>query len=359
MPERRAFAFAFDPSLERWAKWFGVLPTRSFVAVDERGIEACFGPWRMASDWANVAGVERTGPYTAWKVAGPAHLSVADRGLTMSATSAAGACVSFHRPVRAIEPLGFIRHPAATLGVEDVDGFVALVEAYLADPPPAGTPPEHPEGGYLAALRAAWHWRQRERSVDEHEGDTPSIDVPAHGATEDAQTLDDGAGAVFHRRYSITAKGAELDAAAAMAAVQRQPSLLAEDDFAPFVKVQGELGTMREGDRYVIDIAGPWKGAVEVIGLDDCSFRLTTLDTHMEAGVIDFRAVDDGPETVSLTIESWARSRDRVMDALYDKLGLAKAIQSEMWSLACEHFVDVTGGVPAGPVEVVTERAPS
>src|SRR3954468_2632791 len=78
MGERQSmesFAFAFEPPLDTWARWFAIVPTRSFVRLDENGLEAVYGPWRVATTWSNVYGVERTGPYRAWKIAGPVRVS--------------------------------------------------------------------------------------------------------------------------------------------------------------------------------------------------------------------------------------------------------------------------------------------
>ena len=107
-----AFAFAFDAPLDTWARWFAVVPTRSFVRVDDQGLEAVYGSWRVATTWSNVRSVERTGPYRWWKVAGPVRLSWADRGITMAATTAGGVCLRLHEPVPGLDPLGLIRHPA-------------------------------------------------------------------------------------------------------------------------------------------------------------------------------------------------------------------------------------------------------
>ena len=60
---------------------------------------------------------------------------------------------------------------------------------------------------------------------------------------------------------------------------------------------------------------------------------------------------------VEFTIESWARSHDRFLDVLYDKLGIAKALQGEMWSIACDRFAQLVEGEHVGPLDVVTERA--
>jgi hypothetical protein len=77
----------------------------------------------------------------------------------------------------------------------------------------------------------------------------------------------------------------------------------------------------------------------------------------MEAGFIDFSIVSIGAAALELTIESWARSSDAAMDLLYDRIGIAKRLQAEMWVEACEAFATAVGGRAAGPVEVITERA--
>jgi hypothetical protein len=61
--------------------------------------------------------------------------------------------------------------------------------------------------------------------------------------------------------------------------------------------------------------------------------------------VIEMRADEDrNSRRQRFTIESWARSHDRVFDAMYDKIGLAQMLQGEMWAIACERFAHVAGG---------------
>ena len=328
-----AFSFAFQRPLDTWARWFAVVPTRSYVRIDDHGFEAVYGPWRVATAWSNVAAVERTGPYRAWKVAGPAHLSVADRGITMAATTSGGACLRFREPVRGIDPLGVIRHPAATLGVDDLDGFVRTVEARIAAASTGASagsagPPDHREGRFGAALRAVWTWNRRH--VDHDQRTVERIELPDldRAGDVDDQPVEVGVGPTFHRRYRTLVRGGTLGAEQAMAAIQADPNVLADLDLAPFTKVRGETGAMRVGDRYVIEITGPWKGAVEVVDVTPLSFRLTTLEGHMESGVIEMRtSVDpaDGDRgDVAFTIESWARSHDHFLHVMYDKLGIAR-----------------------------------
>ena len=59
------------------------------------------------------------------KTIGPAHLSLADRGLTFATNRDEGVCIRFHEPVKGIDPLGVLRHPALTVTVDDVDALVA------------------------------------------------------------------------------------------------------------------------------------------------------------------------------------------------------------------------------------------
>ena len=206
-------------------------------------------------------------------------------------------------------------------------------------------------------------WRWNRRSVAHDQRAVAHIDLPARDRAGDVddQPVEIGVGPMFHRRYRTVVRAGTLGAADAMAAIQADPNVLADLDLAPFTKVRGVSGAMRVGDRYVIEIAGPWKGAVEVVDVTPRSFRLATLEGHMESGVIEMRAVghDDGggPADVTFTIESWARSHDHFLSVVYDKLGIAKALQAEMWSIACDRFAELVHGEQVGPLDVLTERA--
>lgn len=101
---------------------FGVTTTAG-VWVDEAVLRIRFGPWRLRTPVTNVVSTVHTGPYALIKTLGPAHLSFADRGLTCATNSERGLCIRFARPVRGIEPLGLLRHPAVTVTVADCDGL--------------------------------------------------------------------------------------------------------------------------------------------------------------------------------------------------------------------------------------------
>jgi hypothetical protein len=147
-----------------------------------------------------------------------------------------------------------------------------------------------------------------------------------------------------------------MDPVAAMAEVRADLNVLVDEEMAPFTKSLGVHGQLDVGDRYIVETAGPWNGPVEVTEATARSFRLATLDGHMEAGMIEF-AVAGSEDELQFTIESWNRSAGRTMDALYDHLPVAKDLQSEMWVGACERFAAMVGGTRVGPVEVETERA--
>jgi hypothetical protein len=73
---------------------------------------------------SNVAAAEATGPYSFLKTAGPARVSVTDRGLTFASNGDRGVRIAFHSPVPGMERAGRIRHPELTVTVRDIDGLI-------------------------------------------------------------------------------------------------------------------------------------------------------------------------------------------------------------------------------------------
>jgi hypothetical protein len=90
-----------------------------------------YGPWVLDTPASNLAGVAVTGPYHLWKVLGPPHLSAADRGITFATNAREGLCLRFTDPVPAIAPVGLIRHPGATVTVDDVERLEGILQRYL------------------------------------------------------------------------------------------------------------------------------------------------------------------------------------------------------------------------------------
>ena len=117
------FDFDFDPEYRAAALVFGVTPDRPGVEVTDGRFVARYGFWRLETDVANVASTQVSGPYRLLTTIGPAHLSLADLGLTFASNRRRGLCMTFKEPVPGLEPTGRLRHPGLTVTVADVDGL--------------------------------------------------------------------------------------------------------------------------------------------------------------------------------------------------------------------------------------------
>jgi hypothetical protein len=135
--ERHAYAFRFTPAY-RWAALpFGITPASAWVIVTDAILDIWFGPWRLSTGLDNIAEVEEVaGPYAFLKTAGPAHLSLADRGITFATNGDEGVCVRFRTPVPAIDPLHLIRHPSVTVTVVHPRLLAARLKLATCGPSP-------------------------------------------------------------------------------------------------------------------------------------------------------------------------------------------------------------------------------
>jgi len=113
------FDFAFAPSYVAPARAFGITPASTTVEVGPKWLYVRFGPWRLVTPRANLAGAQLTGGFSWLKTAGPAHLSAADRGVSFTTNGERALWLTFHEAVPAIDPTGTIAHPGATLSVAD------------------------------------------------------------------------------------------------------------------------------------------------------------------------------------------------------------------------------------------------
>jgi uncharacterized protein (UPF0548 family) len=212
-----------------------------------------------------------------------------------------------------------------------------------------------PVGVGLTSWRYVWRTTPIRRR--EYEG-TPDQDcpppLPEAADTRELQGPEQGVGPLLRRRYTARIRDATLSAGELMAAMQRDLDAFAPSEFASFQKVHGEPDRMRVGDEYVVRMPGPWDGPVRVIDVTPISFRLATLEGHLEAGQIEFR-VGDGT-LPAFEIESWARSGDRVSDLLYDHARISKEVQLHMWTSVLERVIEGSGGRRDGRLEVETRR---
>jgi hypothetical protein len=130
---RMRFDFRFSDAYRAPALLFGVTRATSGVVLDDGELRIRFGPWFVRTALRNVTGSQITGPYGFVKTVGPAHLSFADRGLTLATNGDRGLCIGFDRPVAGIDPLSMIRHPAVTVTVEEPEELAAALEERRAE----------------------------------------------------------------------------------------------------------------------------------------------------------------------------------------------------------------------------------
>ena len=179
--------------------------------------------------------------------------------------------------------------------------------------------------------------------------------IPSGVERAELQGPSTGAGPLFHRRYRTRIRAARLGPDGLLNLVAADPDRVAPSEFATFQKLRGEEGVMRVDDEFVVRMPGPWDGPVRVVDVQPASFRLATLEGHLEAGQIEFRAArEDG--LVAFAIESWARSADRLSDLLYDRLRMSKEIQLHMWTSTLERVVELSGGRMTGGIEIQTRK---
>ena len=220
----------------------------------------------------------------------------------------------------------------------------------------AGTVARWPVGMGLAFWRYLWRTMPLHRSDSDGSPDQ-DLPPPLPEALVDGrvQRPSDGSGPLFRRRYRVRIEGSRLSPEQLMAQMLREPNRAAPIEVAVFRKTRGAEGPLRVGDEFVVRMPGPWNGPVVVADQTPTSFRFATLQGHLEAGQIEFRAEPEG-ERVVFTIESWARSGDRLAGLLYDRVRLAKEMQLHMWTHFCERAAKLSGGRIRGGVHIDTRR---
>jgi hypothetical protein len=212
----------------------------------------------------------------------------------------------------------------------------------------------------LGVALTSWRylWRTTPLHRDEVEGnverDSPPP-LPGDLESSEIQTPEHGRGPLFRRRYRVRIRDCDLSADELVQRVAAEPDSVAPSEFATFRKLSGAAGAMRVNDEYVVRMASPWDGPVRVVKRDGAMFRLATLAGHLEAGQIEFRAYEQD-EFVVFEIESWARSKDRLTDLLYDRLRMSKEVQLHMWTSTLERVAAISGGRRSGGIEIHTRK---
>jgi hypothetical protein len=213
-----------------------------------------------------------------------------------------------------------------------------------------------PVGIAYTSLRYLWRTTPLHRSEEcgSYDEDRPP-EYPDGVSQEALQRASTGAGPLFRRRYWTRIRDTDLTPEQLVAKVSAHPDFAVPTEMATFQKTTGEEGEMRVGDEFVVRMAAPWDGPVRVVDKQPASFRLATLDDHLEAGQIEFRSFREEGLLV-FEIESWARSSSRIVHVLYDKMRMAKEIQFHMWISTLEGIVRLSGGRMTGGIHIRTRR---
>jgi hypothetical protein len=229
--------------------------------------------------------------------------------------------------------------------------------------------PNKPTRSRRAVTAARWPagvafttWRYVWRTTPIHRGDEPGTreedlprSFPDEFAGDDAQHYEHGVGPLFHRLYGTPIRDAKMSATELMSRLSADPDQVAPGALARFQKVTGEDGSMRPGDEFYIRMPGPWDGPVRVVETTPLSFRFVTLEHHLEAGQVEWRAWDEGG-LLFFQIESWARAGDRLSAIMHDRLRMAKEVQLYMWTSVHERVAECAGGRRDAPISICTRR---
>ena len=178
-------------------------------------------------------------------------------------------------------------------------------------------------------------------------------ELPEGTDISDLLAAESGVGPLIHRVYRTQMVGSPMSPEKLMARIQEDIDCIAPGEFAKFQKENGEKGSLAVGDEYVVRMPGPWDGPVRVISVDSTSFRLATLNGHLEAGQIEFRVGSDH-RSLWFDIESWARSGDRLSDLLYSHLRISKEVQLHMWRSVLGRAVTLAEAAMEGGVVITT-----
>ena len=209
----------------------------------------------------------------------------------------------------------------------------------------------------LAHVTWRYLWRTTVMRRREEQGSPQDVGPPLPDEVDrdGIQGIDDGVGRLLRRRYAVRVSDAGKSPAEVINELAADPNAAAPAAVAVFVKTEGAPGEMAVNDEYVVRMPGPWDGPVRVVCCSPTSFRLATMEGHLEAGQIEFRARCEGEELV-FEIESWARPGDRLSNLLYNHLLLAKEIQLNLWTETCLGVARNSGGRLRGGVQVTTWR---
>jgi hypothetical protein len=223
------------------------------------------------------------------------------------------------------------------------------------------SPGERAVGWLIGVPFASWRYMARTTEIRRESTNCPwplegfrRDDSQCVGDQDALQRASAGSGAAFHRLYRVRVERPVLDSHELMAIILNDPNVACPLEIARFEREDASR-PIELGDEMRVRLPGAWNGPVRATEVETHSLRLSTLRGHMEAGEIEFRARDHDGELI-FEIESWARSGDPVFDFLYDRLGIARELQTDMWAFFLERVAQISGGSAAHGIEVHTRR---
>jgi hypothetical protein len=204
-------------------------------------------------------------------------------------------------------------------------------------------------------------WRYLWQTTPLHRGDEAGDDsdlppeLPEELLDDAVQRVSDGTGPLLHRTFRVRIEDAACAPQDLMASITEDMNRAMPKEVVFVRKTRGELRGLRPGDELSVHMPGPWGAPVRVVSCTPVSFRLATLNGHLEAGVIEFRTscLDD---FLWFEIEAWARASTRTVHLLYNTTRLAKEMQLNMWVRFCLAAVELSGGRAPDGVQISTRR---
>ncbi len=171
------------------------------------------------------------------------------------------------------------------------------------------------------------------------------------------QPVDAGYGPMLHRVFRARVTSPRLEPRALIAVLAADMNQAMVPGVARFDRMGSDGHALAVGDEFVVRMPGPWDGPVRVVDRTDApqrsSFRLATLDGHLEAGQIEFAATAV-PDGLEFTITTWARAGDLLADVVYNRIGVAREIQFQLWVHCCVAAATLAGGISPDGVDVTT-----
>lgn len=198
--------------------------------------------------------------------------------------------------------------------------------------------------------------RHRRDRLGDHGTGCPDFDRPLPGDRASVQRARDGVGPLYHRRYWIELTDTDLTPEQLITMVAADLNAVTPTEMSRFDAVAGAPlpEGLEVGNELVVRLPGPWEGPIRIVERTPSSFRFVTLDGHMEAGEIVFRAAVVARGALRFEIESWARSASLQFLVLYDLVPIAREVQLQMWSRFCTAVARRSGGVVVSDVQAHT-----